>query len=503
MPDCPTNEAIATPTPSAVVAVKNAVILAAGVGARLKEQGKLLPKGCMCLGGRSILEESILRLLSVGIERIIIATGHLAEQYEPLKQQHPDVIQFVQNPYYAESGSMYSLYCARDLIKGDFLLLESDLVYERRALTTCLEDPNANVILLAGLSHSSDEVFVETRNGNLVSMSKRRDQLGETIAGEMVGISKISRSLFTLMIESAETKFLTTRHVDYETDCLVDASKQIPIACPVVDDLLWCEIDDETHLVRAQKEIYPRVQELDAQSKNHQQQQQLQDSLAKFKSIGFFEEKELIKRYMQDFFDVINSHQIRACIMFGTLLGKLRHDDFIPWDDDVDIIVFDFDEFLEQCASQLEQKGYTVELDVRDGKRMGCRIFRADSASVPGKPNLRFPWIGIWEHEFNDDKLIVLPPEATKYREDDFFPLQQTDFLGIKVGVPHNSIAILNTYFESDDWMDVCQLPYRDHRNGGELTGFTKEKISVKTVLDYLASANAVHLNGMADRNAK
>jgi hypothetical protein len=28
-----------------------------------------------------------------------------------------------------------------------------------------------------------------------------------------------------------------------------------------VDDLVWCEIDDELHLQRALKEIYPRIQE--------------------------------------------------------------------------------------------------------------------------------------------------------------------------------------------------------------------------------------------------
>ncbi len=52
----------------------------------------------------------------------------------------------------------------------------------------------------------------------------------------------------------------------------------------------------------------------------------------------------------------------------------------------------------------------------------------------------------------------------------------------------HNPTAILNTYFGSEDWMEVCQPPYRDHRNGGEATGFPDDKFKVQTVLDYLAS---------------
>ena len=228
----------------------------------------------------------------------------------------------------------------------------------------------------------------------------------------------------------------------------------------------------------------------------------MDSNLSKFKLVGFFGERDLIIRHIHDFFETVNKHQIRASIMFGTLLGKLRHDGFIPWDDDVDIVVFDFDAFLEHCAPELERHGYTVELDVRDGKRMGCRIFRKDSLKVPGKPRLRFPWIGIWEHEVGEDGLIVLPPEDVRYRSEDFLPIEQTDFLGTSVAVPHNPTAILNTYFGSDDWMEVCQLPYRDHRNGGELTGFPDDKFELQTVLDHLASERRSASSDVATNDA-
>lgn len=218
----------------------------------------------------------------------------------------------------------------------------------------------------------------------------------------------------------------------------------------------------------------------------------MKDLLNKFKTIGFFNQRDLIIGHVRDLFKTVDKHQVRACIMFGTLLGKLRHDDFIPWDDDVDILVFDFDSFLAHCSPELEQQGYTVELDIRNGKRMGARIFREDSARVPGKPDLRFPWIGIWEHEVGKDGLIVLPPEDIRYRQEDFLPLQRTEFLGISVAMPHNPVSILETYFESDDWMEFCQLPYRDHRNGGELTHFPKHNFKLQTVLSYLASEQSL-----------
>lgn len=246
--------------------IRTAVILAAGMGIRLNDWGRNMPKGCMRLGEKSIVEESVLRLLALGIKRIVIVTGHLAEKYKPLQDRYPETIRFAHNPHYADSGSMYSLYCARHCIDESFLLLESDIVYEQRALTSCLEHPDDNILLLAGFSNSSDECFVETRNGRLTRISKDRDSLGTEVRGELVGISKISLPLFSVMLKTAEDRFRSTRHMDYETECLVAAAQTVPVSCPVVEDLIWCEIDDETHLIRANEVIYPLVRAKDTKA---------------------------------------------------------------------------------------------------------------------------------------------------------------------------------------------------------------------------------------------
>ena len=94
---------------------------------------------------------------------------------------------------------MYSLWCARDRIKGSFLLLESDLIYEQRALDILLTGP-AEAILLSGTTLAGDEVYVETEgeghNSRLYAMSKDAGALGADPAGELVGISLISPELF-------------------------------------------------------------------------------------------------------------------------------------------------------------------------------------------------------------------------------------------------------------------------------------------------------------------
>jgi choline kinase len=238
--------------------MKSAVILAAGMGTRLRAAHADKPKGFLQLVDKPIVEESVLQLQHAGIKDIVIVTGYAAEHYEQLAARYDGLIRTAHNPKFAESGSMYSLYCARDLIDDDILLLESDLIYEARALDVLIGHDAPDAVLLSGPTGAGDEVYVEAPNGTLVQMSKDRSKLGST-AGELVGISKISRGLFALMRHIAAEAFEQSLYYDYETDCLVDAARSWEIACPVVSDLVWGEIDDPAHLERARKEVLPRL----------------------------------------------------------------------------------------------------------------------------------------------------------------------------------------------------------------------------------------------------
>lgn len=240
--------------------VRTAVILAAGLGTRLAGEITDRPKGLLRIGQRPIVEESIENLREAGIDDIVIVTGHLAEQYESLARQIAGGVRTVHNDRFASSGSMYSLYQARDLLQGPFLLLESDLVYEPRALVTLLEGDDEDAILVSGPTGAGDEVHVAIRDGRLVGMSKRRAGLSGTIAGELVGITRVSTGLFAVMCRLAGAVFERTLMFDYETDCLVQAGREWRIACPVVPDLVWGEIDDAAQLARVRDRVYPELQ---------------------------------------------------------------------------------------------------------------------------------------------------------------------------------------------------------------------------------------------------
>jgi choline kinase len=244
--------------------VRTAVFLAAGRGVRMGERGRAMPKGFLRLGTEPIIEESIARLSTAGIERFVIVTGHAAEYYDRLALRHGPAIETVHNPRFADSGSMYSLACAHELIDEDFLLLESDLVFESRAVESVLAAPERDVLLVSGFTQAGDEVFIEVDDdGRLVNMSKDRAQLGPRIAGELVGISKVSRPLLDAMLAVSVPRFDESLFIDYETDALVAAAQEYPVPCLVLQDLVWAEIDDEPAFERAKRSIYPRLAQRD------------------------------------------------------------------------------------------------------------------------------------------------------------------------------------------------------------------------------------------------
>ncbi len=236
-----------------------AVILAAGMGMRLREH-HTLPKGFIRINDKTIIEESITLIREQGIQDILIVTGYGAEHYQQLAANDANIAT-INNPLFASSGSLYSLYCAKDWINDSFLLLESDLLYEKHALATLCKTTASNAILLSGATHSNDEVYVEARNDYLVNMSKDIKQLiREKVLGEFVGINKLSLSAYEYLLSVFKQEEFkdTLLKGHYETDGLVELAKMLPIRCLKIPNLLWCEIDNGDHLENA-KHMYSQI----------------------------------------------------------------------------------------------------------------------------------------------------------------------------------------------------------------------------------------------------
>jgi 2-aminoethylphosphonate-pyruvate transaminase len=241
------------------VLVKIAAFMAAGIGSRLRGSLKSKPKGFLDIGDGPIIERSVRVLLESGIRKILFGTGYKSGFYEELERRYTEVT-CVKNSGYEETGSFYTLYNMREHITEDFLLLESDLLYEKHAVSFLQEDCAENIVLASGWTHSGDEFYIEVdEHFLLMHMSKNRDEL-HSVYGELVGISKISYGAFGALCRWAEAHMELARKKDYEF-ALNSIARDVPIVINKIDDLLWVEIDDESHLQRARSNIYPKIKE--------------------------------------------------------------------------------------------------------------------------------------------------------------------------------------------------------------------------------------------------
>ena len=239
--------------------IKEAVILAGGLGSRLKDKTKAMPKGFLEIGGTAIVEQSVQKLLAQGIEKIIIGTGHCSEYYNRLAQKYPAIVT-VKNERYAETGSMGTLECCAPLVTGSFLLLESDLIYDSIGLFTLINDERKNLILASGATHSGDEVYLQAdADMHLTGLSKKKQDL-HSILGELVGITKLTKEVLNNMCAYAKDHHNDLPKMEYE-HALLKIAETDTIAVKKIEYYVWREIDDEDHLAMAVNDIYPHIVE--------------------------------------------------------------------------------------------------------------------------------------------------------------------------------------------------------------------------------------------------
>ena len=128
-----------------------AIILAAGMGKRLKDLTADNTKCMVKVNGVTLIERMLTQLDKRNLKRIILVVGYegkkLIDYIGTLSIQTP--IQFITNPIYDKTNNIYSLALAKDcLCEDDTLLLESDLIFEDSILDVLMEDPRPTLALV-------------------------------------------------------------------------------------------------------------------------------------------------------------------------------------------------------------------------------------------------------------------------------------------------------------------------------------------------------------------
>ena len=233
--------------------------MAAGAGFRFGIHTKTKPKGFVCTGGTSMVVRSIEKLLLSGIEKIVIGTGYQHSYYEELAKIHPQIV-CCKSDRYAETNSMYTLYCCNDLIgNDDFLLLESDLIYERKALSILMETGYPNAMLATPFTKQQDGYYLFADEEGFLSGCSTDVGKRDQCKGELVGIHRLSNHTYKKMQQWYGSIWQQQPMLGYEFALLEMSRQGEKIYVLKEDHLFWYEIDDETDLLYAEKYIMSHI----------------------------------------------------------------------------------------------------------------------------------------------------------------------------------------------------------------------------------------------------
>ena len=230
-----------------------AIILAAGMGKRLKDLTKNNTKCMVKVNGVALIERLLKQLEAYHLTRIVIVIGYEGAKLRDYVQSLAikTSVFFVENPIFDKTNNIYSLYLAREyLCDDDTLLFESDLILEDAVIKRLIDDPRETLALV--------DKYESWMDGTCVKISENDDIL-EFVPGKKFRFEEIKSYYKTVNIYKFSKHFSVTHYVPfleaysaalgnneyYEQVLKVITMLDDPeIKAKRLDGEVWYEIDD-------------------------------------------------------------------------------------------------------------------------------------------------------------------------------------------------------------------------------------------------------------------
>lgn len=191
------------------------VILAAGMSKRLRPLTDTQPKCLLEVGGRTLLDRTVLAMHHAGITEFVVVTGYREEMIrEHLLENYPQLtFHFLHNADYMHNNNIYSLWMSGEKVRNRaFLLMDSDIYCEASLVERIAQEPvSALAVNRHELGEEEMKVVVDDQM-NITEISKTCSPL--KAMGESVGVEKITADYSKALFSELDQMILQEKLID-------------------------------------------------------------------------------------------------------------------------------------------------------------------------------------------------------------------------------------------------------------------------------------------------
>ncbi|MDA3910782.1 MAG: aminotransferase class I/II-fold pyridoxal phosphate-dependent enzyme [Bacteroidales bacterium] len=230
-----------------------AIILAAGMGKRLKDLTKDRTKCMVKVNGVTLIERMLRQIDALNTSKIVVVVGyHGQELIDFISSLHIKTpIEFIDNKIYDKTNNIYSLYMAKnDLLSDDTLLFESDLIFEDSVLQRIVNDPHPNLTLVSKYESWMDGTVVTIDDDNNITSFLGKNNFNFNHISEYyktVNIYKFSKAFsnthYVPFLEAYSKALGNNEYYEQVLKVITPLDKPEIKALPL-DNEKWYEIDD-------------------------------------------------------------------------------------------------------------------------------------------------------------------------------------------------------------------------------------------------------------------
>lgn len=230
-----------------------AIILAAGLGSRLRPMTEKVPKCMVTVNGECIIDRAIQNLIENDIFDVTVVSGYKGKILrDHLSGRFPEV-RVMDNEEYATTNNMFSLWQCRTFVSGEeFILMNGDVFFDAEIIAGLLRGKHENMIACERGRFLEESMKISVRGdgtiGHICKTMSPEEAYGVSIDIYKLGVSG-GIALFSEVSDIIERKGDRNSWTEVALDRCFAGTPFYPYTI----EGRWMEIDDHDDLRHAEE----------------------------------------------------------------------------------------------------------------------------------------------------------------------------------------------------------------------------------------------------------